>query len=47
MSVIWQNQKCRQSLVAHGRIKKLTGRSKVECFQLCLNEPTDGEFRVR
>jgi len=44
MSVSWQNhQRCQQSLVAHGRIKK---QQRNNAFKLHLHELTDGEMRI-
>jgi len=44
MSVSWQNQRCRQSLVAHDRVKKQQQDNIV--YKLRLNELTDGEMRI-
>jgi len=46
MSVIWQNQRCGQSLVADGRIKKQQQNDTFLNYRLRLNELTDGEMRI-
>jgi len=47
MSVIWQNRRRGQSLVAHDRVK-MQQQNNIMCFflKLRLNELTDGELRI-